>query len=294
MSDNKAIIPIYLNSPMASNLFTIVIQEFAQSKSILNKNQTVINIKTPLSEFSYDLFGKFIQGDITIQHLNEFSKQKNEALISKDIFIFYNLRKILIENKMLKVIDNNFDINTLKENDFIVFNSRIYNNPIFSYFQRIINVLEMQTVFENNSPNKRSDDLNVSYSDQKSSILKKLKTDIESIKSCSCQKYIAKNIKNTGMNAVIPLTSSNIIENQDYLTLGNINVIGKVTNLITEQNADGIDLLSGSYFDYIDSDYFTNFRKNYLNDSPLIEDFDTEMLKSKPPTMEILPIALYI
>ena len=55
---NKAIIPLYINSAVLNNLFTVVIQEFVEIKSISTKDSVMVHLKTPLSELSYDLFGK--------------------------------------------------------------------------------------------------------------------------------------------------------------------------------------------------------------------------------------------
>lgn len=144
MSSNRAIIPLYLNTEMLNNLFTIVIQEFVEIKSFSAKDILTAQIKAPISEFSHELFGKHMQGDLTIQIQNEFVKQRTEERISTTIVILKKLKDILARENLLKLVDSNATANSIHINDYVEFYCKLKRNPYIENMINAINLLEVE------------------------------------------------------------------------------------------------------------------------------------------------------
>src|SRR5689334_12130462 len=107
---NKALIPLYLNVDLLNNLYTVAVQEFVEIKSISNKDVIAVHLKAPVSELSYDIFGKYFQGDFEFVLQNEFVKQRTEERISINIVILKKLEALLKEQNLLKNIIKEGDI----------------------------------------------------------------------------------------------------------------------------------------------------------------------------------------
>lgn len=285
MEGNKAFIPLYLNNEIVNNLFTIVVQEFVDSKSMSTKDQITISYKVPMSEFSYEIFGKYVQGDINVQILNEASKQKTNTAVSKNIEIFMNLRDLLLKNKLLRYIDNNEPIYNIHENDFIVVNCQLMQNPIYNYLQNIINKIEMKKVFGN----LRADS---TIGDQ-SEILKGLCMHMEDWKHNRCIKHLTNEFCNPKSRFIVPIEHKHSIANMEYITGGRVNIMGKVINTLDTSNTEYCDLVGDTFLNFIHEDYFSSFVNNFVDIEPVVNAFNSG-LSINNKILELLPIAIFL
>lgn len=283
MAENKAFIPLYLNTDMVNNLFTVVVQEFVQSKSVNTKNQITINYRGPMSEFSQELFGKYVQGDISIQVLNEFSKQKTQASISKDIEVFMNLRKLLFKNNLIRNIELNESIESINENEFIIINCNLLQNPIIYYLQNFINGMEIQNIFGNI---KSANSSNVE-------IISNLKDYLNKWKINNCIKCVTEEICIPKSRFVIPIDPNYNIGRFNYIGNCKVSVMGKVVNLSDNKQYNYMKLFGDNHLNFINENYFRNFiNLNGIDNS--IEDFSNQFICSNGHMIEILPIAIFI
>lgn len=212
---DRAFIPLYLNSDIVNNLFSVVVQEFVEAKSISVRDQMTVNYKGPISEFSRELFGKCIQGELNVQLVNEFSKQKTNATISKSIEIFMELKKILIENKLLKAIEEDDEIDNIECNDYISIRSQIFQNPIVSYIENLINNIEIQNVLGIINTNKVD-------------MINNLKVYMENYKNNNCILHVTNEMCTPKSRFIIPVDYNCNITKFNYTNSCNVSIIGKV------------------------------------------------------------------
>lgn len=286
--DNRALIPLYLNGDMINNLFTIVIQEFAEIKSENTKKQLTISTNTPLYELTC---GKIMQGDLNVQLLSEVSSQRIEERISIVITILSRLRNILKDQSMLKVINSDNDVKNMKEFDFVQFTGELYKNPVIEYIENIIKVMEMQLAFSPEDPENGDESQEHKVKRQ---VLKVLKDDMENCKREKCLKYISSSIGNSNTKVVVPIEIKYMADNLDYIEGAKITVLGKVVRISKENENNSNSLLSGTYFDYLNEEYFQEFKNRFLKNTNLIRDYDESQLEINEPIIEIIPIAMYI
>lgn len=286
--DNRALIPLYINGDMINNLYTIVIQEFAEIKSESTRKQLTVSTITPLYELTC---GKIMQGDLSVQVVNEFTSQKIEERVSIVITILSRIKSILNDQSMLKVINTENDVKNIKEFDYVQFTCELYKNPIIEYIENIIRVMEMQLAFspQNVENGDESEEHKV-----KSQVLKILKEDMENCKREKCLKYISSSVGTSNTKMVVPLEIKYMADNLDYIEGARITVLGKVVRISKGDELNSKCLLSGTYFDYLDEEYFQEFKNRFLKNTTLIRDYDKNQLEINEPVIEIIPIAMYI
>lgn len=286
--DNRALIPLYLNGDLINNLYTIVIQEFAEIKSESTRKMLTITTNTPLYELTC---GKIMQGDLNVQLLNEFTSAKVEERVSIVITILSRLKNILTDQSMLKIINNEDDVKNIKEFDFVQFTGQLYKNPVIEYIEDITRVMEMQLAF---SPESLENGDESKEHKVKRQVLQVLKADMENCKREKCLKFISSSIGQSNTKVVVPLEIKYMADNLDYIEGAKITVLGKVIRISKENENNSNSLLSGTYFDYLDEEYFQEFKNRFLKNTNLIRDYDKNQLEINEPIIEIIPIAMYI
>ncbi|MBW9151194.1 hypothetical protein [Clostridium estertheticum] len=288
--DNRALIPLYTNGDMINNLYTVVIEEFAEIKSESTRKLLTVSTNTPLYEATC---GKIMEGDLNVQFLNEFTSQKIEERVSIVITILSRLKNMLNEQNMLKVITSENDVANIKEFDFVQFTCELYKNPVLEYIEDIIRVMEMQLAF---SPEPLENGDESQEHKVKRQVLKILKDDMEVCKTEKCIKFISSNIGDSNTKVIVPLEIKHMADNLDYIEGARITVLGKVVRIPNKNKTEinNNDLLSGTYFDYLNEEYFKEFKNRFLKDTTLINDYDSNNLVIDGPVIEIIPIAMYI
>ncbi len=286
--DNRVLIPLYLNGDMINNLYTIAIQEFSETKSESTRKMVTITTNTPLYELTC---GKIMQGDLNVQLLNEFKSEITEKQVSIVITILSRLRNILNDQSMLKIINNENDVNNIKEFDYIQFTGKLYKNPVIEYIEDIIRVMEMQLAFSPESVELGDESVEHKVKRQ---VVQVLKTDMENCKREKCLKFISSSIGSSNTKVIVPLEIKYMADNLDYIEGANITVLGKVVKISKENENNSNSLLSGTYFDYLDEEYFQEFKNRFLKNTNLIRDYDENQIEINEPLIEIIPIAMYV
>ncbi|GAA0177887.1 hypothetical protein SH2C18_10340 [Clostridium sediminicola] len=283
MNENNAIIPLYLNTGMINNLFTVVIEKFSKTQSFNTKKQVVIKANTPLANV---MPNSFCQGDFSFQFLDEFSKQKTEERVSIIIITLLKLKSILTENKLLKSLNTEDDINNIKEYDFIELNTELRHNPYIERINELEKLLQLQITFNFDGNDNK-------LFQSKREMLNLLKENMKEYKQSKCMKYITPELFGGKYKAIIPLDVKYMEDSLDYLEDSKITVLGKVIRVIDDKNSNTVNLLSRTCFDYLDDDYFLKLKKTYLNDTSML-DFKGLEKETDCSLLEIVPIAIYI
>ena len=68
-------------------------------------------------------------------------------------------------------------------------------------------------------------------------------------------------------------------DNLDYIEGARITVLGKVVRIPKENEINNYSLLSGTYFDYLNEEYFLEFKNRFLKNTNLIRDYDKNQLE---------------
>ena len=303
MPNNKAIIPLYLNTDMLNNLFTIVIQQFVEIKSIATRDVITIHLRTPVSELSYDLFGRFMQGELDITLQNEFAKQRTEERVSTTIVIFMKLRDILSSQGILKSFTGGENARDLQVNDYVEFPCKLSRNPNIENLMNTINMLEIQNAMASKQDELTIDSTlssnSLNYLLKRKELLEYLKASFSSHKQEKSIKYIANNAQ-SNISALVPIKMGSLLDNEDYMLNGNVTVLGKVVKKFEENveaSMDGINdfyenlISNDAFFDNIDYEQLHSMHCPFLRRVPQPRKITGD--EKFRPRYEILPIAIY-
>ncbi|MCJ7691440.1 MAG: hypothetical protein MUO60_19325, partial [Clostridiaceae bacterium] len=187
--------------------------------------------------------------------------------------------------------NNENDVKNIKEFDFVQFTIKLYKNPVIEYIEDIIRVMEMQLAF---SPANGENGDGSEEDTVKRQVMKILKDDMENCKKEKCIKYISSSIGTGNTKVIVPLEIKYMADNLDYIEGANITVLGKVVRISKENENNSNSLLSGTYFDYLNEEYFQEFKNRFLKNTNLIRDYKTNEIEINEPIIEIIPIAMYI
>lgn len=281
MIDNKAFIPLYLNNDVVNSLFSVVVQEFVEAKSTSVKDQTTISYRVPISEFSKEIFGKCIQGELNIQIVNEFSKQKTSAVISKDIEVFMELRKILFKNNLLRYVESDDNVEDIHENDFILVKCNLFQNPMVSYIENIINKVEIFNILGNMK----------AINGNKIEILNNLKGYMETFKNNNCIRYVTNEMCTPKSRFIIPMDCKYNMTKFDYTDNCKINIMGKVIGTIQDKNP--MNLYGANLVNFIKDHNFNEFASNASSEGS-IENFFSRYEVKDGNMVNVLPIAVFL
>lgn len=150
--NEKAFIPLYLNSSMVDNLFTILVEEFSVTLKDSVREQIVLNVDTPLTELIKD---RYIQGDIKLQVLNEYSRENTEQRRVKRISVFLQLMKILKQNNLIKSINkNNITNSNLNIGDYIQMDCELREDPLIEWFKDLKGTVNALSYLDQNKADK--------------------------------------------------------------------------------------------------------------------------------------------
>lgn len=373
------VIPLYFNPDMVNNLYGILIQEFIEARSLSSKRQVVVNVKAPLSEFSFDIWGRYVQGELNIQTVEEFVRQLAQENISASIIALKRLADILGQQNLLKKVDDGNRMRDVGEGDFVSLKCCLNENPVFQHVNNTIKKLEAsKCCCKPQNKEGQGQTSSPNYDD----ILVSLKNGLNECRNSRCVRYVSEPILNSDHRAIVPCETKSMLVNNDYMLNNNVQILGKVTRTNNyggavsvvntsgaagtsgtvgavstagagtggaggttpasgagvgaggaaqsagataagiggvAQNVSGIagaagtagaglgnlgfgfvpglsglNLLSGTYFDYLDYEQFNNLGGTSLMNAPVFSNFGGDIFNPAYPLLEVLPIAIFI
>lgn len=280
--ENKAFIPLYMDRDIINNLFSVVVNEFVQEKTTSCKNQTTIVYDVPVSEFSRDIFGKYVKGDIKVQIVNESSKQKTNIEISKDIQVFMELKNILLRNNLIKYVEEESKWDDIIENDFVILKSRLFNNPILNYVEELIHNFEVQNMLGSIPENKKSI----------VTIMDGLKNYVNEIKDTKSIKCVTEEMCMPKVRFIVPINCSCNMAKFDYTNSYEINILGKVIS--KNEKEDYMDLYGDGIIDNDTIDYFDKIILDRDKQRLPMKNYCKKYMSLSGKYIDIIPLIFFI
>lgn len=272
----KIAIPLYLNENAINDIYTIIIiKKNVNIKSITRKKQCILKLNTPLSNV---MEGKYVQGDLSIQVLNEYSRELIDERVSIIVEAFISVLDALENNGMVKHISNKKDLENVQNNDYILINSKIHEAAVLHNIKEMINVMEAQKIIKG-VEDPREDN-----------ILKYLKEQLNNFKDTKCIKYLSEDFLENNVKFILPLKTEYLRGDIEHLMNSELFVFAKVINFCNSKVEKERALKIGGSFDYLEdvlantnyNGFMKNTKKNQLRD---IEEYSF---------IETIPIAIYI
>ncbi|MCM1992073.1 hypothetical protein [Oceanirhabdus seepicola] len=313
---NSAFIPLYLNSALMSNLFTVVgnidLSSDVSVQSISTKTQQNTTYTVPMSELTRDLTGRFIQGEVKFNISNELQLEKTAI----EITALIKLRKVLKSKSFLTLMRSPLDIQNVREKEYIEFQGIIDHNPHLRYIEKMVEYIEIDNLIDGiksieSLEDEKKLDLQMKKINFKKELLGDLKDKIKQHKEERCEYLITEGLYGSKLRAIIPVEDKHLLDNIEHMMACRVTVLGKVIKVGTIGEL-GLSDRKKNYLKHVDkiivnelanmekSRSSKNMKKNDdLNpydddddDDDLNPYDDDDDLKKNDPVILILPLSI--
>lgn len=276
MVADKIAIPFYLNENAINDIYTmIIIKKNVNIKSITRKKQCILKLNTPLSNV---MEGKYVEGDLSIQILNEYSRELIDEQVSILLEAFISVLDTLEDNGMIKHINNKKDLENVQNNDYILINSKIHEASVVHNIKEMINIMEAEKII------RMEED---SYKDK---ILKSLKEQLNSFKDNKSIKYLSEDFLGANVKFILPLKTEYLRGDMEHLMNSELFIFAKVINFCKSSGDKERALKIGGSFDYLEDMLANTNYKSFMKDTKKNQLRDMEEYSF----IETIPIAIYI
>ncbi|WP_102400562.1 hypothetical protein [Haloimpatiens massiliensis] len=273
---DKIAIPFYLNENAINDIYTmIIIKKNVNIKSITRKKQCILKLNTPLSNV---MEGKYVEGDLSIQILNEYSRELIDEQVSILLEAFISVLDTLEDNGMIKHINNKKDLENVQNNDYILINSKIHEASVVHNIKEMINIMEAEKI------------IRMEEDPYKDKILKSLKEQLNSFKDNKSIKYLSEDFLGANVKFILPLKTEYLRGDMEHLMNSELFIFAKVINFCKSSGDKERALKIGGSFDYLEDMLANTNYKSFMKDTKKNQLRDMEEYSF----IETIPIAIYI
>ena len=287
-------LPIYLNQRIVFDLLAILEDGFAQMKKIDTSHQ--INKSTSIgidSEVGIENVFAFLKTQIKPSLKRntdkDYSQSESQEKIHTPNSLFAKLYEKLYEDeKIINVSDENSLVN-IKEGNFIEVEGKLLKNPLISLLESFQGIMELALVFDNTGTKKKNNNKN---NNEEKNIIKQIKFLSEHLKNGDMFDLICK-VEKSKLHIVLPVYIKYFYnENMNEIIDGNYKILGKVTNIVKNEE-EGINLLRNTTLSLLNESILNNIFECLEN----VEGLDIKYKNTKTiinsPAIQVIPIAIY-
>ncbi len=292
---NPAFIPLYLNSALMNNLYTVGLNLFSDVsvQSISTKTQQNTTYTVPMSELTRDLTGRFIQGEFKFNMSTELQLEKTAI----EITALIKLRKVLESKSLLTMMRSPLDIQNVREKEYIEFQGIVNHNPHLRYIEKMVDYIEIDNLIDGiKSIDSLKDedklDLQIKKLNFKKELIGDLKNKIKQYKDDRCEYLITEGLYGSGLRAIIPVENKHLLDNIEHMMACRVTVLGKVIKVGTIEEFGLFDR-GMNYLEHVDDRIMNELsnkeRSCFAN---RMEEEDEECLNPDDPVILILPLSI--
>lgn len=294
-------IPIYLNQRIVFDMLAVIEDGFSQISTVRTSSE---GVQTGEGEISADVGTSNAFALLGVKlglgaKLKTGEEQTDSTISSTErvhtpTSLFQKLRKRLLEDDQVKLLDGFADFTRLSEGDFVEIDGELLKNPIVSLIDGLAAFMELAKSFESGGASsgakpKKGDD----------SILKQMKSLSTSLSSGGTIDFISKSeFSENLITSVIPVNSEYFVKGgTNELTDGKYKVFGKIVKVVQEDACqDSINLLRNTSFSTLKTtmidQMFSSFSGPEVAESGMnIPDLSSSI---SGPALMIIPIAIFI
>ena len=295
---DKLTLPIYLNQKYVFDLLAILEDGFSQVETIKtgqnnsNSEKDVLKGEVGFSNvFAFLKFGFSADKvhDKTKQLSNEVSKEKIHTPNS----LFSRMRSNLLDQKI--VVKSDF-LNC-KPGDFIEIKLSLKKNPLTDILDSYSSIIKMSFHFQdrvNNAPQVSKQKQVLTPKSDAEKNLEKLDLFRNQLKEEGSIDLIGTDTVDGDLQVVMTLDKAFIGEfSLPDITDGHFSVLGKVTNVISKLDAEGVNLLRKTGLSKLNKTFLETIFNSLSNiENVEISNQNIELF-IKPPVIQIIPIAIF-
>ncbi|MFD2328977.1 hypothetical protein ACFSR7_06915 [Cohnella sp. GCM10020058] len=291
METRKLAIPIYLNQRIVFDLLATVENGFSQLKSVKTNEK---DDKSSNSDISAEVGTKNVfaflnlglKAGVNQKNNRSEERETHEDRVFTPASLFSKLRNGLIERKLLNSLDDSFELEKLTPGSFVEFSGVLRKNPMVSYMEGIIQIMEVALLFttqQGKQKPKAELDTLAQMKKFASTLMQTGSLDL----TCEC-------ITSPNVKAVVPVQLEYFSnESPADIIDGQFVVLGKVVRFIPERSSDSISLLRGTPLAYLPEEHLTKFLSAFYEMSSQLSDPEEFTTQIAGPVFLIVPIAIF-
>ncbi|WBW97913.1 hypothetical protein [Oceanirhabdus sp. W0125-5] len=293
---DPAFIPLYLNSALMSNLFTVAnlnLSSDVSVQSISTKTQQNTSYTVPMSELTRDLTGRFIQGEFKFNLATELQLEQTAI----EITALIKLKRILQSKSLIRIMSSPLDIQNVREKEYIEFQGVVNHNPHLRYIEKMIDYIETDNLIDgiksiDSIKDENKLDTQMKKVNLKKQLLGDLKDKINQYKDERCEYLITEGLYGSGLRAIIPVENKHLLDNIEHMMACRVTVLGKVIKLGTLAEF-GLSDRGMNYLDHVDDRILNELaNKETSRFAKRMEQEDEHTLNADEPVMLILPLSI--
>ncbi len=301
MKSRQLSIPIYLNQRIVFDLLAIVENGFTQLRYIRTSETAEKGTKIEASgeiglSNVFAFLGLQLKGEKAKTSTEDSQLEIQEERVYTPTSLFSRLRDVLIENKLLKQLDENYDISTLEIGSFVEFSAILNKNPLIDTMDAMIKVMETAMLFSGYG------DLTPQHkkgSQQKTPNEKKILDEMckfrDSLTQGNTVDLVALLANVPSYKAVIPVEVEYFSSKSPAALIdGQFAVLGKVIRHIPEKSQDAVNLLRGTSLAHVPDEIIEQFKNAFVGLQVSGFKMPDLQIKLESPALLVIPIAIYI
>ena len=284
------IIPVYLNQRIVFDLLA-VLQDGISTVTRVSSTESVSNMDDQRYGAAFGLNKAFstllkidVSGNREKKKGDSSGVKRDEERFHTPTSLFQKLREIILQDKSVVLVDNNY---TPKPHDLIEFNVSLKKNPIIETIDTFISVMDMASIFEDRTGRQKGHSKN---EDEK--IKKQMQRFANQLKSGDTIDVVSDDLA-CGYKSVVTLEQEYLNDpTMSDLVDGQFNVLGKIIRVIPD-NCGSISLIRKTPLSVIPH---TKLQELQVLLSKLPVDIDIpELIWEVPgPVMHVIPIAIFV
>ena len=290
---NNLIIPAYLNQRIVFDLIAMLqdglstVTRITSVDSTADKDRKLYGAAFGLNQALSSLLKIDVSGRRTLNKEKTAEVQRNEERVHTPASIFQKFREILITDKRVFSLDDNY---LPKPGHMVEFTADLRKNPLIQTMDAFVGLINMAITFSDEPKKKAS---HKSKPDENKIIKKQMEKFLESLKTGDTTDIVSDTLANK-YRAVITLEHEFLNDpTMSDLVDGHFKVLGKIIRVITD-NSCSINLIRKTALSAMPKKVLTNMFSALSNlqteggfDIPPIE------LEIEGPVIHVIPIAIF-
>lgn len=295
---DKLTLPIYLNQKYVFDLLAILEDGFSQVETIKTGQNNSNSEKDSLKgEVGVNNVFAFLKFGFSADKVNDKAQQSNTKVSKEKIHtpnsLFSKMRSNLLDQKI--VVTSGF-LNC-KPGDFIEIKLSLRKNPIIDILDSYSSIIKMSFHFQdkvNTTPQANKQKQALTPKSDAETNLEKLDLFRNQLKEEGSIDLIGTATGNGDLQVVMTLDKAFIAEfSLPDITDGHFSVLGKVTNVISKSDDEGVNLLRKTGLSKLNKAFLETIFNSLSNiENVEISNQNIELF-IKPPVIQIIPIAIF-
>lgn len=301
MNSRHLSIPIYLNQRIVFDLLAIVEDGFTQLRHVRTSEVEGKGTKIESSgeiglSNVFAFLGLRLKGKGSKILTEDSQREIQEERVYTPTSLFSRLREVLIENKLLKQLDEPSAINTIEVESFVEFSAILNKNPLIDAMDAMIRIMETAVIFTRyrGTMPQHTKGIQPQIPNEKK-VLDEMNKFRDNLTQGNTMDLVALLTNIPSYKAIIPVEIE-YFSSKSPATLmdGQFIVLGKVVRHIPNESPEFINLLRGTSLAHAPDEVIDQFKTAFLGLH--ISGFKMPEFQTKlgSPILLVVPIAIYI